>query len=474
MTIKEIEALTGMKRANIRFYESEGLLNPQRDENGYRNYSEADVETLRRIRLLRTLRMPLPEIKALHTGERTLSPALEELLNTLNQEQEQLSSIQRVCTAMQEDGAQYSTLDTTHYLNLLEQPRQTATESILTQDVLTKPVVPWRRFFARGLDMALYTTLIHFGMALMHINFTTRLHQLGDVYLALLLLLMVEPLLLSRLGTTFGKWIFGLSVTDGEEHRLTYSQAWNRTLTLLFWGEGAQVPFLGLYRNYRSYQDYTTGAPLPWENESEIQVWHTRGRSFAYWAGLTLCLMAVTVFAYGVALTPPNRGSLTPAQFCENYNHIARFAEGNALELRLNENAEWVSASPYESTIDLTQDNVTFTFDTDQGAVTRVYCTVRTDAPWFANYQTTMTYAALAFAGAQERLGFFDLTNAANLFHHIYVDASNEWVFHGTTVSVSVSCSGFDTLEDTDRLVDYYFPVDGEPQVMDIVCTIEK
>ncbi len=34
MTIKEIESLSGMTRANIRFYETEGLLSPARSANG--------------------------------------------------------------------------------------------------------------------------------------------------------------------------------------------------------------------------------------------------------------------------------------------------------------------------------------------------------------------------------------------------------------------------------------------------------
>lgn len=46
MTIREIEALSGMTRANIRFYESEGLLTPNRMENGYRDYTKSDLETL--------------------------------------------------------------------------------------------------------------------------------------------------------------------------------------------------------------------------------------------------------------------------------------------------------------------------------------------------------------------------------------------------------------------------------------------
>ena len=39
MTIGELERELGMTRANIRFYEQEGLLSPHRGENGYRDYA---------------------------------------------------------------------------------------------------------------------------------------------------------------------------------------------------------------------------------------------------------------------------------------------------------------------------------------------------------------------------------------------------------------------------------------------------
>ena len=48
MTIKEVETLTGITKANIRFYEKEGLLAPGRSSNNYREYSEDDVEHLRK------------------------------------------------------------------------------------------------------------------------------------------------------------------------------------------------------------------------------------------------------------------------------------------------------------------------------------------------------------------------------------------------------------------------------------------
>ena len=40
MKINEVEALVGIPKKNIRFYESEGLLKPERSSNGYRDYSE--------------------------------------------------------------------------------------------------------------------------------------------------------------------------------------------------------------------------------------------------------------------------------------------------------------------------------------------------------------------------------------------------------------------------------------------------
>ena len=54
MRINKVEELVGITKKNIRFYEEQGLLSPARNlENGYRDYSEEDVETLHKIKLLR-------------------------------------------------------------------------------------------------------------------------------------------------------------------------------------------------------------------------------------------------------------------------------------------------------------------------------------------------------------------------------------------------------------------------------------
>lgn len=80
MTIKELEQKTGMARANIRFYEDEGLLCPRRLGNGYRDYSDEDARTLEKIRLLRNLRLDIGTIRSVQRGALPLAQALAALL----------------------------------------------------------------------------------------------------------------------------------------------------------------------------------------------------------------------------------------------------------------------------------------------------------------------------------------------------------------------------------------------------------
>lgn len=91
MTIKEIETLSGLPRANIRYYESEGLIAPKRAENGYREYSQADAEVLLRVKLLRALGLRIDTIKSLAAGTLMLGDAIDARLAELHAEQENLT-----------------------------------------------------------------------------------------------------------------------------------------------------------------------------------------------------------------------------------------------------------------------------------------------------------------------------------------------------------------------------------------------
>lgn len=102
-SIKEAEALTGISRQNIRYYEKMGLLNPKRDAgNGYRKYDEEDIERLKAILLFRKLDMPLEEIHKLLDHEINLQQALDTQKVYLQQEKQKLEAALAFCDTIQE------------------------------------------------------------------------------------------------------------------------------------------------------------------------------------------------------------------------------------------------------------------------------------------------------------------------------------------------------------------------------------
>ena len=117
MNIKEIEERSGLTRANIRYYEQEGLLAPARRENKYRDYSEEDLETLLRIALLRNLGFSLDEIRRLQSGELELAAAMRERSAALESEGQRLLAARNVCDAISREVTSYSALRPEDYLN---------------------------------------------------------------------------------------------------------------------------------------------------------------------------------------------------------------------------------------------------------------------------------------------------------------------------------------------------------------------
>ena len=109
MKINEVEAAVGVTKKNIRFYEEEGLISPSREPgNGYRSYSQADVERLRRIKLLRKLDVPLAEIRQMLEGECTLLQQENGPLEQLDVEQ----TLARL-TAREEQGVTFVNIERT-------------------------------------------------------------------------------------------------------------------------------------------------------------------------------------------------------------------------------------------------------------------------------------------------------------------------------------------------------------------------
>ena len=119
MTIKEVEQYLEVPRATVRFYEKEGLITPERSGNGYRDYSDADVEKLRKIIVFRKLGMSLPDIEDVLDGAKPLSQAVEENIVNLEKQIEELKGALFVCHKLQEEKEEMETFEVEKYWNVI-------------------------------------------------------------------------------------------------------------------------------------------------------------------------------------------------------------------------------------------------------------------------------------------------------------------------------------------------------------------
>ena len=145
LKINEVEALVGITKKNIRFYEAEGLLAPRRNsDNGYRDYGEAEVETLRRIKLLRKLGVPLEDIRQMLSGAHTVGDGMRRHLVTLERERQNLDAAARLCGELADCQERLADLDAAALLEQMAEMEQSGTtfQNKQSQDIRARYVAP--------------------------------------------------------------------------------------------------------------------------------------------------------------------------------------------------------------------------------------------------------------------------------------------------------------------------------------------
>ena len=407
MNIKEIEERSGLTRANIRYYEQEGLLAPARRENKYRDYSEEDLETLLRIALLRSLGFSLEEIRRLQSGEADFAAAMRERSAALESEGQRLLAARNVCDAISREVTSYSALRPEDYLNSFESDKTAERRDIVEPH-------PWRRYFARAIDLTLVGLMVSFvQFVLLHHNLV-NISKGENVLCGLAgwgLLVLIEPLLLSRFGKTAGKWCMGITVTRPDGGRLSYGEALERTAAVWLYGAGLGISIVELVCNYRSYRRYTRGEELAWE-EGSVERFDGRGTGkmallcAASWAVCGTLTVAMAL----AAMLPPNRGDLTVAEFAENVNFYRDFFDYGE-RWTLDSSGEWVE-NEYENVIYFGggDEPTPFSYTVEDSVLRAVHWAYsETDEQLFGARVDNARMAYLALAAAQRETSIFNI-----------------------------------------------------------------
>ena len=145
MKTNEVEALVGITKKNIRFYEEQGLLSPKRNsENSYREYGEEEVQTLRRIKLLRKLGVPIEEIRQMFIGTHTVADGMRRHLISLERERRNLDQSITLCQELQSMDIPINALDTEGVLAQMEEMEKggTSFRNKQEQDIRVRYIAP--------------------------------------------------------------------------------------------------------------------------------------------------------------------------------------------------------------------------------------------------------------------------------------------------------------------------------------------
>lgn len=412
MLIRELEVKTGLERATIRFYEREGFIQPIRHSNGYREYTAEDCENLLKIKLLRKLGISLERIRDLQQGRADFSQSLTEQINRFEEQIQAAQRAKSICERMRRDSVSYRTLDAAYYLKLFEEPAMGSTK------IAASPVPefharmylerhPFRRYIARLIDLNLLIATVHFlFFFVLRFRFAVELLEHIITIGCVLLSIPLNALLLSRFGTTPGKWLMGIRVLSCNGNHMSFADAKNREWNVLRYGYGFHLPIYTYIRLIKSYKEYINTYENEWYGDSEIiyEDW-TKFRKIM--AAIVAVIYVILVLFTGFdKIKPKYRGeNITISQFSKNYNYIYNVLN-DGQGLRLATNGEWQMDNDviYVGFEQLSQ----FQYEQEGEYIS----TIRYEAAYpynFGSLPNQCIVAAVSMTAAQNDIGYFEL-----------------------------------------------------------------
>lgn len=339
MTILELEQKTQLDRATIRYYEKEGLITPMRRENSYRDYSDTDAEEILKIKLLRQLDLPIHQIKLLQNGEADVADVLRHQAVMLEKQVKETGRAAAICKEISAAQTRYQDLNATTYLDKMKEaveieevkPAEPEGERKIPYEQRVQYIEyhPVRRFVARILDYTLLRLLaIFFLVVIIRVRPFTEFLSNVVYYVCLLLSVPLQGLMIHYFATTPGKWIMGIRVLDYNGRKVDMHNAMQREWQALLYGYGLGIPFIRLWRLWRSYKIHNNMDPLTHDIGVELEyedqdVWRKSAFALA-------CVFIVVINCINASdvLKPKYRGNdLTVAEFAENFNYYAEVAE---------------------------------------------------------------------------------------------------------------------------------------------------
>lgn len=304
---------------------------------------------------------------------------------------------------------------------------------------------PGRRFLARLLDWSIYNVLWNYLILILLRGKIVRgfLLMYLDTMGVMAIMLIIEPLLLSLVGTTPGKAVMGLVLRTDEGGKLSLKDSWLRTFQVFADGMGFNVPIFNLLNLTWAKRNCAAGKALLWEQKHSYKIKNT-----GVWRVIAVFLlaMAVTFFSlppiYQSAQYPLHRGEITPLQYAENVNEML-FRSGITTGFKLDAEGYWHEADG-ELLVNKENPVPQHEMIVKDGKVIGVKLFIRMTAAGRINGGIDQKVLVVtAFIAAQPEIKMIDLTELAKRLSDIKNDY--EFEINGVKVTSKASYYGYQT-----------------------------
>lgn len=176
-------------------------------------------------------------------------------------------------------------------------PQATAAE---TGAAAHEPATPWRRYWARYLDISISTFLVAVLISAFRPSLLSQLGAAaGEGWIVLLLLLpfalTMDTLIYWALGNTPGKAIAGIKVLDEAGRRpLSAPAHLGRNFGMYVFGLGLGLPLISLITMILGYRRAAAGELSTWDRSSGSRVYVLSGAELRTWLTAGVYLIGVT------------------------------------------------------------------------------------------------------------------------------------------------------------------------------------
>lgn len=141
--------------------------------------------------------------------------------------------------------------------------------------ILSNKVSPWRRYWARIIDIFLFSFL--FGIiATFYFPSVLKLNEFVLGVIILFFWIFIETILLASLGTTPGKWLLNIRVVDLNANKLNFSVSFRRSFNVWWEGLGLGIPLISLVTLIVSFNKLKNEGITKWDQVLQLRIRYKR------------------------------------------------------------------------------------------------------------------------------------------------------------------------------------------------------